>query len=436
MIWSRLLFVTAAVALAHAQSSAFEGTIRDSHGKAVSAATVSVKADGMEALTTRTDAAGGYHFALHKGTYTLRAESPGTTGASFGPFILKDRETKKVDLTLAPAAAQFYDEPNFTVAGVTDTVNRGGHGSDTVIRSTEALTKATAGLSQQPVATPADEKALRDAIERDPSNAAAHHRLADFEEHRGNSLEAVREYQRAVELDASETNLFDWGSELLTHRAVDQAAAVFAIGNRAFPRSIRMLLALGSALFAQGAYDEAAKRFFEATDLDPADPAPYIFLGRIQNTAITSLDEFLNRMARFAKLEPANAQANYLYAAALWKHWKGPDDRQTAAQVEALLAKALKIDPALSDAHLQLGIVHSTLADFPKAIENYRNAIQAGTQSEEAHYRLAQAYQRTGDAAKARQEFAIYNELSKTSAEEAERQRRRIQQFVFDMRTH
>src|SRR4030081_1201430 len=44
----------------------------------------------------------------------------------------------------SPASPQFYDEPRFTVAGVADTTNLGGHGSDTVVRTKEALAKDTA----------------------------------------------------------------------------------------------------------------------------------------------------------------------------------------------------------------------------------------------------------------------------------------------------
>ena len=60
-------------------------------------------------------------------------------------------------------------------------------------------------------------------------------------------LAAVREYQRAVELDANEPNLFDWGAELLVHRAVEPAIEVFTKGNRLYPQSSRMLLGLAAA---------------------------------------------------------------------------------------------------------------------------------------------------------------------------------------------
>lgn len=417
-IWA----VVCSMAMLAQSSGSVEGTIRDARGKVLSGATVSLRFEKMDAVVTHADGDGKYRFsALRPGSYTIRAGA-----ASAGPFVLKASETKTVDLT---PTAEFYDEPNFTVAGVTDTVNRGGHGSDTVIRSTETVTKAAASLGGTAATANVDEKSLRAAVTENPSNASAHHALADFEERRGRALEAVREYQRAAELDASETNLFDWGSELLTHRAAEQSAMVFAKGTRSFPRSSRMLLGLGAALYALGTYDEAARRLFEATDVDPADPGPYIFLGKVQNGEIASLDGYLERMARFAKLEPGGARANYLYGAALWKH-----NRAASKAAESLLVKAVRIDPTLGDAFLQLGIIQSAREDFADAIVNYTKAIDAGTQDEQAHYRLAQAYQRTGNAAKAREEFAAYERLSKTAADQAELERRRIQQFVFDLR--
>src|SRR5579863_6700901 len=71
----------------------------------------------------------------------------------------------------------YFDEPKFIVSGVADPSERGGHGSDPVLRSAESLAKATAALGT--------------ASTRDTS-----------------PLEVVRQYQRAAELDPSETNLF------------------------------------------------------------------------------------------------------------------------------------------------------------------------------------------------------------------------------------
>ena len=52
-----------------------------------------------------------------------------------------------------PATTQpeFFDEPQFTVAGVTDTTNLGGHGSNTVARTKDALAKDVVSLGSPSV---------------------------------------------------------------------------------------------------------------------------------------------------------------------------------------------------------------------------------------------------------------------------------------------
>ena len=45
---------------------------------------------------------------------------------------------------------EFFDEPQFTVAGVTDPTNLGGHGSNTVLRTKETLAKDVASLGANP----------------------------------------------------------------------------------------------------------------------------------------------------------------------------------------------------------------------------------------------------------------------------------------------
>jgi tetratricopeptide (TPR) repeat protein len=373
------------------------GTVRDSQGRPLATVTVRLKT-ADQTLTAKSDSSGAYRFtALPATSYTLRAELTGQGEATIGPFALAANEDKKIDLTLASGKPEFYDQPTFIVAGVTDSTSRGGHGSDAILRSSEALTKATASLG-------------------------------DVKEPPGDPLAAARQYQHAAEQDPSERNLFDWGAELLAHRATGPAIEVFTRGNRRFPRSTRMLLGLAVAYYASGSYDQAAQRFFEASDLNPTDAGPYLFLAKVQSSAITESDGYLERMARFAKLEPANAWANFYYAASLWKK-KGD-----AQQVEALLEKALQLDPTLADAHLQLGIIYSARKDFPQAIAAFDKAIALDPRMEEAHYRLAQVYARTGENLKAQKEFEIHHQLVKESSEQAERERREIQQFVIELR--
>jgi tetratricopeptide (TPR) repeat protein len=261
-------------------------------------------------------------------------------------------------------------------------------------------------------------------------SADLHHLMGELEEKLGNPLAAVREDQKAVHLDPSEQNYFEWGSELLLHRAVWQAVEVFRDGTKAYPKSSRMLTALGTSLFAGALYDEAALRLCDASDLNPTDPEPYVFMGKVETAAPTRLLCIEQKLARFVRDQPENSLANYLYAMAIWKRREQPADKQVLEQVEALLKKAVTVDSNCVDAYLQLGILYSSQRNYEKAIDFYMKAIKADPQSAEAHYRLGVAYDRTDEPTKAKQEFVLHDEIEKKQAAAVESQRREIKQFL------
>jgi tetratricopeptide (TPR) repeat protein len=266
---------------------------------------------------------------------------------------------------------------------------------------------------------------------RTHKNSADLHRLAgELDEKLGDPLAAVQEEEQAVRLDPSEQNYFEWGSELLLHRAVWQAAEVFRNGARLYPKSPRMLTALGASLFAAALYDEAALRLCDASDLNPADSKPHIFMGKIDREAPTPLPCVEQKLARFLQKEPDSPLANYLYAMAVWKRQELQPDPLALQQVETLLTKAVKIDRNCVDAYLQLGILYSSQHNYEKAIGFYTKAIELDTQSGEAHYRLGVAYDRTGEPTKAKAEFLLHDEIEKQNAAAVERQRREIKQFL------
>jgi Flp pilus assembly protein TadD len=523
---------------AYAQSNSagtLYGFVRDFAGRPVAGAEVSLQAKGARTLHAQTDAAGSYRFSdVSEGAYSLRAVKSQYTDASCESVVLAEGQSKSIDLIVGAAepskACQpqasstsqpaFFDEPRFTVAGVTDTSNAGGHGSEVMVRNGEALARSTAELSAP--GTSADsstntqerdlrEKASREKVLREavasyphdfeanyklgqalldgekareaivylnrashlrpgdyrssyelalayfetgdfehagdtlralgktsdrsrPQNAEIHHMLGAVDEKLGDPLNAVHEYEQAADLDPSEPNLFDWGTELLLHRAIEPAIEVFSKGNRLFPRSARMLTGLAASLYAQGSYDSAAQRICEASDLNPADPKPYLFMGKMQSVEAVQSDAVTKRLARFVQLEPENALANYYYAVSLWKRHASPDDEENWTQVKSLLEKATHLDPKLGVAYLQLGILYAERNNLSDAISQYQQAIDAAPQLEEAHYRLAQAYKLVGESAKAQTEMQLYTQISKGNAEASERERRELRQFVYELR--
>jgi len=437
-------------------SASLHGVVHDSQGKLVAQGDVSLERKNSNSkFTAATDSQGRYNFEkLQEGIYkieVLKETNVGAEGAYIDLLILKPHESRTLDLTLGElqqgkssfeAVPQFFDQPQFSVSGVTDTTSLGGHGSDTVVRSRNSLAKETISLGGTTAPASADAGiylAAKASLEKDLAThetADLHHQLADIEEKLGDSLKAVHHYQRAADLDPTESHLFDWGAELLLHHAPEPAEEVFGKGNQKYPNSSRMLLGLGAAAFARGNTDEAIQRICRASELNPSDAAPYLFLGKIQQTEIVPPDELINKLNRFVTLQPRNADANYYYAVGLWKQRNRSPHPDTAAQVESLLKTALQINPRYALAELQLGSVRNDQGAYAEAIAHYQKAVQIDPKLEEAHYRLAQAYRQTGDADKSKEELRIYTQLSKESAQQQDRERREVKQFVYTLRDH
>jgi len=415
------------------------GTVRISAGAPVANAFVFLEEKATATLVqAKTTLDGTFSFlGLRPGTYIVRAEKAGLRPSASALLVLSLGEKKQIDLVVEAAPArpskdakksdsatpmEFDDTPNFTVAGVTDWTNVGGHGSDTKLRTSESLAKETAALkSNFPAETPTSVS----------SSAADSHRLAgNRAERSGDPLAAEREYKEAVRLDPSEENYFAWGAELLLHRAVKPAEEVFTSGNTAHPRSARMLAALGAALYATGEYANASLRVCEASDLQPSDPTPYDFLGKMEKAAPDPLPCARERLARFVQVEPTNALANYYYAVSLWKRGRESENPANLKLAEALLLKAITADPKLDAAYVQLGIVHADEGNLAQAIRAYKKAVEVNPESAEAHYRLALAYKRSGEGQKAEQEMRFYKQAEKSDTASIEQQRREIREFL------
>lgn len=462
----------AVLPLRQRDSITVEGVVRSPAGDAVGDALVRlVGKDAAHSAEMKTKADGTFLFTVSEpGQYTVRAEKSGMRGGGSSKFELLAGEKKHLDLVLepvamtypdssvtsstsktSPPAMEFDDKPNFTVAGVTDWNNAGMHGSDVTVRTSEALAKETLALKNDKrtensgldvkagvhsLNSGESQEQLRAAREQvrkmlaTKDTADAHRLLGELDERLGDLLEAVGEYERAARMDPSEQNYFEWGTELLLHKADQPAVEVFTKGARMHPDSARMLAGLGAALYASGSYEEAARRLCEASDLKPADSAPYLFLGKMQKSATALLPCSEEKLAQFVREQPGNAWANYYYGIALWKRDRGSENLAGLQQAETLLEKAAALDPKFGEAHLQLGILHSGRGKFEQAIQDYKKTIEVSPQLSEPHYRLGLAYRRVREEAKAEQEFRVYEEMEKAESAALESQRRELRQFM------
>lgn len=524
IIFAFLIFVSPTVmaqqgSSGHPSGATITGNVLGLDGKPVNEATVTLEnKDHSATWETKTKKDGSFSFSSPSvGSYQLSARRADSHSRVASVVVSRGSGTEKVDLTLektgsvqaAGQAMQFSDQPNFTVAGVSDWTAVGGHGSDSMLRTSESLASetatlkpgdaghATASVDGDSKTESESEDKLRAALNSAPNSFEANHQLGSFylsnkryqqaipllekayqinsgneanlvdlgrayvgsgdltrargrirellgqhqsaglhrlmgevDERSGDPLSAVREYEQAVKLNPSEQNYFDWGTELLIHRAVWQAQEVFRKGAIAYPKSARMQTALGTALFAGARYDEAALHLCAASDLNPSDPNPYLFMGKIQMAAPNSLACIEPKLARFVQREPENADANYLYAMSILKHQERSPNKQAVEQAADLFEKAVKIDPKCGEAYLQLGILSASKRSLDAAIDFYQKAIEANPELADAHYRLAMAYDRTGQPSKAKQELLLHDQIKQQQAEATERQRREVKQFL------
>ena len=206
------------------------GRVLSFDGKPVSNAIVRLERKlSPGAVETKSNAKGDFAFAsLSVGSYRLSAEQAGARSAAIDVGTSAETCTEKVDLVFqgagvatssnAPSgpvgqAMEFADQPNFSIAGVTDSTAVGGHGSDSTLRTSESLASETRNLKSERAGhdgagAPGDirdevksESALRAALSSAPGSFDANHRLGEFYLHERRYPEAIALLETANKID-------------------------------------------------------------------------------------------------------------------------------------------------------------------------------------------------------------------------------------------
>lgn len=237
--------------------------------------------------------------------------------------------------------------------------------------------------------------------------AELHNLLADVEEAEGHVDEAARQYEIAARMDPSEKNLLDLGSDLDLHRGFEPALKVFEFGAERYPQSAKLRVGLGVARYSLGQYDAAVEALCQAVDLDPGDIKALDFLGKMYDVSPRYADEVTKRLARFVRIYPRSAAANYYYALSLRKRAR-PSESNGAEQ---FLLRAVALKPDFADAHFELGMLYEEQSQNFEAVREYELAVKLRSDFAKAHYHLARLYRKAGREALARKEFRAFEAL-------------------------
>jgi tetratricopeptide (TPR) repeat protein len=243
------------------------------------------------------------------------------------------------------------------------------------------------------------------------NTAELHNLLAQVEESQGDPRAALQEYERAFEMEPNERNRYNWGLELVLQGDIASALKLFQEGVTLSPQSVKLWIGLGIALYSGGHSEDAVGAFLRATDLNPADPRPYLSLGKAYDVSSNSTAAVNTRLNQWMQLEPRNAQPYYYCALSLWKGKRNSGLDPDLGKIESLFKESALLDPTFPFAHLQLGNLYTEEDRILEAIGEYQDTVRLKPALAEAHYHLGQAFLRTGQKELGQQQMVIYEQL-------------------------
>jgi tetratricopeptide (TPR) repeat protein len=169
------------------------------------------------------------------------------------------------------------------------------------------------------------------------------------------------------------------------------------------PENLPARVRLGASLYSTGKLGAAEKELDEALRRAPEDPHASFYLGAVL-VEQKRTEEARARLERALALDPAcsGCMAKLAHVAYL-----NGDDKLC----ESWLARAAALDPDSVEAALVAGMLASRAGRYDEAIRHLSRVVERAPAFAKAHYQLALAYRRSGNAAKAKEHTDVYNRL-------------------------
>jgi tetratricopeptide (TPR) repeat protein len=256
-----------------------------------------------------------------------------------------------------------------------------------------------------------------------------YHLLARAEEGLGHFTQASEQYQIAAGKEASEENTFGSGYELILAGRPADAAKIFKEGVTRFPPSVTLLIGAGAANFLQGYSSAAVDLFLQATDLKPSDSRSYAFLVKSFEVSGAHGDQVRASLKRHLELSPSDPEAYYFYAIGLL-HGDANHGAADNGEAESLLEHAIRLDPNLAKAHIELGSLYARRKNYEGSAREFEAAERLVPDMNEVHYRLASAYKKTGRAGAAEREMKLFSEARESTKDDGRQDEISIDQFI------
>jgi len=255
------------------------------------------------------------------------------------------------------------------------------------------------------------------------NNYLAHNNLGDALERKGQTDEAIRQYQEAIHLRPTYADAhYNLGNVLYKKGQTDEAIRQFQDYLRLKPDNIDAHYNLGAAFYQKGRMDEAVNQFQEVIRLKANYAEAHYCLGMALG-ARGQMDEATRQFQEVIRLKPDYADAYNKLAIALDRAGQTdnaivqyqeylrfrPDDGDARYNLAKALARrgritdavsqfreVIRLEPGNPDAHDDLGDALIASGRLDEAIENYRRALQTDPNRPQTLYRLGLALGQLG----------------------------------------
>jgi tetratricopeptide (TPR) repeat protein len=224
-------------------------------------------------------------------------------------------------------------------------------------------------------------------------------RIAQESNTLGSVVDVLQDLQRSVPNDPEVLYAaYRVHSDLAAH-ALESLA-------KSAPDSARLHQILAQAALTQDDVAGAIAEYRKVLQIDPHVPGAHLELGRA--------------IIQASQDEAARQEAQQEFETELAANPRDADSEYELGQIYSLrsnleaaekhYSRALELRPELVDAHLALGKILSGKSD-EEAFAHFREAARLDPGNEVAHYRLSQAYRKTGNNDEADREQAIFKKL-------------------------
>ncbi|MFN7997733.1 MAG: tetratricopeptide repeat protein [Bryobacteraceae bacterium] len=235
--------------------------------------------------------------------------------------------------------------------------------------------------------------------------------FGDIQEKAGNQDKAERAFAEAARRQpGNEDFRFDYANALLQHGKTQAALEEFRKATTGLRSSAKLRIGLGSACYLAGDYPCAAEALLEAVKLKPDSAPAYFLLGEAYESAGSLQPAILAALETYLSKKPRDAWAYYHYALILYAK-AAANGSGDFRGVTANLAEALRINPSMAEAHMQMGIIALAQDRTQEAIRSLERAVSLDPDLAVAHYRLGLAYRQSGESARAKQEMDRFRVL-------------------------